>query len=82
MDQIKTFGKAGATLECQEFCPGTLVEEVIQSPADPEIFLNDAFTEAAICCGISEEDQSLFLGKPCDILHIPFSLSIIDLRTS
>lgn len=58
MDQIKAFGKAGSTFECQVFCPGALMEEVIQSPADPEIFLNDAFTEAAICCG-NEELQRL-----------------------
>ena len=82
MDQIKTFGKAGATFECQMIGPGALMEEVIQSPADSEIFLNDAFTETAICCGISEENQTLFLGKPCDIFHISFSISAIDLRTS
>lgn len=82
MDQIETFGQAGTALKCQMAGPGTMMKQVIQSPANPEILFHDAFAEAAFGCSIAKQDRPFFLGKLDDGVHFCTSLLAMDFMTS
>lgn len=70
LDQPIAFGEAGAPFECEGRLPGTVMEEVVQCQADPEVLFDDSFMQPCLLRGITKRNTAVLLRCFGDVIHI------------
>lgn len=70
LDQAIAFGETGASFECEGRLPGTVMEEVVQCQADPEILFDDGFMQPRLLRGITEQNTAVLLRCFGDVIHV------------
>ena len=70
LDQPIAFGETGASFECEGRLPGTVMEEVVQCQADPEVLFDDSFMQPCLLRGITKQNTAVLLRCFGDVIHI------------